>query len=124
MKGSILLSEEHGVNPSILVCPLCGADTGIALLGKQKGDKKAPKFMSDLKPCDKCKDMMKTHVVIVEAEQCDGGHRLLGGVWYLPLSVAEKMLAKEIVDRRAAFITTSTAEQLKLPRKGSNEDIN
>lgn len=45
--------KKHGVNPSITICPICGKETGIALLGKLKGDKKAPmRMLSD--PCDDC----------------------------------------------------------------------
>lgn len=42
-KDSIKLSPKHGVNPSILHCICCGKDYGIAMLGKLKGDKEAPK---------------------------------------------------------------------------------
>ena len=38
---SLRLSKEHGLNPSLLVCPICGKDVGIALLGAN-GGKKAP----------------------------------------------------------------------------------
>lgn len=53
MSKNIILSEKHGVNPSITVCPICDKEIGIALLGKLKGDKKAPrKIIGDL--CDDC----------------------------------------------------------------------
>lgn len=53
MSKNIRLSEKHGVNPSITICPICGKETGIALLGKLKGDKEAPmRILSD--PCDDC----------------------------------------------------------------------
>lgn len=53
MSKSIRISEKHGVNPSITICPICGKETGIALLGKLKGDKEAPmRMLSD--PCDDC----------------------------------------------------------------------
>ena len=58
----IELSPKHGVNPSIIVCPICGKDVGIALLGKLKGDVEAPKTVQgDM--CDECK---KSHIRIVE----------------------------------------------------------
>ena len=62
---SIKLSKEHGVNPTILKCPCCGKDTGLALLGKLKGDKKAPPYMYDRELCDECK---KTHILVFEVE--------------------------------------------------------
>lgn len=51
MSKGIRVSEKHRVNPSITICPICGKETGIALLGKLKGDKEAPmRMLSD--PCD------------------------------------------------------------------------
>lgn len=51
MSKNIILSEKHEVNPSITVCPICGKEIGIALLGKLKGDEEAPrKIIGDL--CD------------------------------------------------------------------------
>lgn len=35
--------KKHGVNSSITVCPICGKEIGIALLGKLKGDEEAPR---------------------------------------------------------------------------------
>lgn len=53
MSKGIRVSEKHGVNPSITICPICGKETGIALLGKLKGDKEASmRMLSD--PCDDC----------------------------------------------------------------------
>lgn len=53
MSKGIRVSEKHGVNSSITICPICGKETGIALLGKLKGDKEAPmRMLSD--PCDDC----------------------------------------------------------------------
>lgn len=53
MSKGIRVSEKHGVNPSITICPICGKETGIVLLGKLKGDKEAPmRMLSDL--CDDC----------------------------------------------------------------------
>lgn len=53
MSKGIRVSEKHGVNPSITICPICGKETGIALLGKLKGDEEAPrKIIGDL--CDDC----------------------------------------------------------------------
>lgn len=41
MSKGIRVSEKHGVNQSITICSICGKETGIALLGKLKGDKKS-----------------------------------------------------------------------------------
>lgn len=56
-EDNIILSEKNGVNPSILHCFICGKETGIALLGKLKGDVQAPKDMT--RPGEFCEDCKK-----------------------------------------------------------------
>lgn len=57
-KDSIKLSPKHGVNPSILHCICCGKDYGIAMLGKLKGDKEAPKNLYQ-GLCKDCEGVVK-----------------------------------------------------------------
>lgn len=56
-KDSIKLSPKHGVNPSILHCFICGKEIGVALLGKQKDDKEAPRDITN--PNELCDDCLK-----------------------------------------------------------------
>ncbi len=66
-KGDILLSKKFGVNPSMTVCFYCGEATGIALMGKLKGDVEAPKqICNSIEPCDKCKEKFKGYTLLVE----------------------------------------------------------
>lgn len=60
---SIELSEEHGLNPSLITCPICGKETAIALFGKLKGDVEAPKTVKGNELCDDCK---KKYVTVIE----------------------------------------------------------
>lgn len=60
----IKYSPKHGVNPSIMVCPICGKDTAIALFGRLKGDKEAPRKVEG-ELCDECK---KKYIQIIEVE--------------------------------------------------------
>lgn len=56
------ISKKYGVNPSLVVCPVCGKETSLALFGYMKGDAEAPKTVKgDL--CDECK---KDYITIVE----------------------------------------------------------
>ena len=64
MSKSITLSPKHGVNPSIIICPICKKDTSIALFGRLKGDAEAPKRIEG-ELCDECK---KKYITIVEVE--------------------------------------------------------
>lgn len=67
---SIPLSPKHGVNPSMTVCFYCGETTGIALMGKLKGDAEAPReCCCSLDPCDKCKQKYNGYLLVVEMKE-------------------------------------------------------
>lgn len=62
---SILLSSKHGLNPSLITCPICGESHSIALFGRLEDDAEAPRTVEeDL--CDKCK---KEYITLMEAEE-------------------------------------------------------
>jgi hypothetical protein len=65
---SIRLSPKHGLNPSLVVCPICGEPTSIALLGRLKKDAEAPHYIKDVHLCDKCKQKYIT-LIIVESKE-------------------------------------------------------
>jgi hypothetical protein len=69
---SIRISPEHGVNPSIAVCFFCGKDKGLVMLGKLKGDAKAPKrAIYDYTPCEECAAKMKQGTTVIECVRED-----------------------------------------------------
>ena len=64
---SIILSEKHGVNPSMEICFFCKEAKGIVLFGKLKKDVEAPReVLINYEPCDKCKEKFKEGVTVVE----------------------------------------------------------
>lgn len=65
---SITLSKEHGVNPSINHCFICGNEIGLILFGRLKGDVEAPRNCCSGELCDDCKDKLKTHVAVLEVK--------------------------------------------------------
>lgn len=73
MSKGIRVSEKHGVNPSITICPICGKETGIALLGKLKGDEETPrKIIGDL--CDDCISKLgddKIYILAINDQGCN-----------------------------------------------------
>lgn len=74
MSKGIMVSQKHGVNPSMDICFWCGEVKGLALCGKLKGDAEAPKQMvTSLVPCDKCKERFKKGVHLIEVTD-DGSH--------------------------------------------------
>ena len=90
----IRISEKHGVNPSLLVCPICGKDNGsIALVGRLPMDAEAPRHMTDmLNPCAECHiKYLKAGVMIAEAERADKGPKFTGRVVVVKVEAWERM---------------------------------
>lgn len=69
----ILLSQKHGVNPSVTRCECCGKEYGIALLGRLEGDKEAPReIYSGF--CDDCQKVMDSNgLLIIEVRDGESG---------------------------------------------------
>ena len=64
MSKAIKLSPKHGLNCSIVVCPICKKDTSLALFGRLKDDAEAPKQIEG-ELCDECK---KKYITVIEVE--------------------------------------------------------
>ena len=72
-KNDLMLSKEHGVNPSVMICPACGKETGVALLGHNRGEK-APRYIMDRSLCAECKKIIDHGgVILIEVEDGQGG---------------------------------------------------
>ena len=71
----ITLSPKHGLNPSLLKCPICGKDTNeIALLGKLKDDAEAPRYMMSNNPCPDCQEHLdKGDRILIEVKNGETG---------------------------------------------------
>ena len=70
MTRSISVSKKHGVNPTMLICPICRHETnGLALLGKLPGDAEAPLYSLDSQPCDDCRGVIEAGgVMLIEVK--------------------------------------------------------
>lgn len=73
---SLKLSPKYGVNPSITHCFVCGKEVGLALLGRLKGDKEAPKDITDSSIlCPECEALVKAgNHFIIEAKDGQTGN--------------------------------------------------
>lgn len=131
---NIKLSPKHGVNPSLMVCPVCGEEYGVALLGRLPGDAEAPRrAVYENKPCDKCKEYMKQGVILISVrdgeEGSDNPYRTGGWVVVkreaIRRIVTSPELAEEICAKGVAYVPDSVWDMLGLPRgdntKGENE---
>lgn len=64
----IVISEKHGLNPSLALCYWCGEPSGaVVLCGRLKGDERAPAtVLLDYEPCDTCRGKWGDGVVFIE----------------------------------------------------------
>jgi hypothetical protein len=124
VSGSIRLSGKHGVNPALLVCFLCGKETGVALLGLLKGDAEAPRRMCDPEPCNECKDLMERGVILIsvdESKTTDPANPYRTGGWVVLRDTAvarmfNPPMREHILKVRAAFLADDAWDRLGLPR--------
>jgi hypothetical protein len=71
---SLRVSEKYGVNASLELCFFCGKEKGVVLMGRLKGDVKAPiSVIADKEPCDECKERMKEGVMFIGVEDGQEG---------------------------------------------------
>ena len=72
MGKGIPLSKKHALNTSMVICPICGKEESVAILGYIKGDKEAPRYIQgDI--CDECKARVadnKCFVIAVGEDHC------------------------------------------------------
>lgn len=106
----ILLSEKHGVNPTMPICFWCGEKRGeIALLGKLKGDAEAPReCLLDYEPCERCKENFSKGIhligIVTEGEgkpiyKKDGQKLFPTGTYAVVTEEAiDRMFPKEIAE--------------------------
>lgn len=114
----LLLSKEHGLNPSLLQCPLCGAGTSVALHGRLYGDAEAPRRMFDAGPCAQCEEHMKLGVLLIEVEDYGADRRATGRLSVVRPEYLRRVLdagsAEEAVRMRAAHVDVAVYEALGL----------
>lgn len=98
---SIKLSPEHGLNPSITLCPICKKEVGVALLGELEGDAEAPKYIEGTL-CDDCR---KNFLEIREAKD---SHTLTGRIAY----IERKAVKEELRDKNVFLMLEEEFDEL------------
>lgn len=68
---NIRLHKDHGLNPTMSVCIVCGEDTGeIALLGAGYKGEAPMRMVTGIEPCEKCRaKYLSVGVLLVEMEE-------------------------------------------------------
>jgi len=120
----IKLSPKFGVNPSIERCFYCGADKGLILFGRLRGDVEAPKAAAfNYEPCNDCAQYMQQGVILIsvtDASTNDQDACRTGG-WVVVTDafirrVVPPDMQTHILKRRMAFVPDETWDLFGLPR--------
>jgi len=134
MGKGIILSEKHGVNPSILKyrCPVCGKDFdgGIALFGRMKNDEEAPRStQAGMEICSECKEQIgKGFICLVGIDpdksktEPDGyiknenAHRTGKTIW-IRKDVWSNMINKNVDKWEMMFVDPAIVDKLEVMAK-------
>lgn len=115
----MLVSREHGLNPTLAVCYYCHEPNGeIGLLGHNRG-KEAPRYsVIHTEPCDKCKAHMKKGIMFVLSRGEDD-KTPSGSFVVLKVSAVKRIINADMVNsvlkKRMAIISPSVWAKLGLP---------
>lgn len=115
---SIRISEKHGVNPSIMVCPFCFQSMGVALMGRLEFDREAPRQIVGDELCRECVEYMKQGFLIRERN----GDFMTGRMWVIKKDAAADMWGEEVAQRGLAYIDEETAKKIGLPYNEGEEN--
>src|SRR5437588_327744 len=123
----IRLSEQHGLNPSLEKCHLCGEAAGVVLFGRLPLDVKAPESVCvSGEPCARCKEIMSVGVVLIsvlDGSSGDAPYRTGGWAVVRPEAVArlfDKKAAAAALKHRVAYVEDSAWNALGLPRTAAD----
>lgn len=127
----MLLSKEHGLNPTIPVCYFCGQPKNEVVLTGLAGERAAKKMghhdgqmpmhaCIDTEPCEQCREYMKQGIIIIEIEDetlPEENHRT-GGFYVIKEEALKDILNEDMYKRvsemRVMIIEESTAEYMGL----------
>lgn len=122
------LSNKHGLNPTIPLCPYCGKPKNEIMLTGYEGEKWAkrnghpdgqmPMYVlveGDIQPCDDCK---KKGIAVVEVKG-DADRELTGRRWLIKEEAIKKILADDpmlfsVLQKRIMLIPAEIAQNLGL----------
>lgn len=111
----MLLSKQHGLNPTISLCILCKKEKNeIALLGASYKEAAPMRMVTSIEPCDHCKEKyLSKGVMLVEAE-LNYNHRKIptGKLAVLKDQAFKKMFNQEVPPRKIIFVEIGVLSKL------------
>ena len=128
----MILSQKHGVNPTLPVCFFCLRETGeVALLGRLPGDAEAPRHaVLDHQPCNECKKWMEKGIILISVSNStqSGDNPERTGGWCVVKDEALRDIIQtpevliDILKKRFAFVPDEVWDAMGLPREPEGEE--
>lgn len=106
----LLLSEKHGVNPTMDICMICGEVHQLILLGKLPNDEEAPKQVCTGQVCQKCIDKLeeeKQRIYLEVKENIPTGRYSK-----IPDEYINPEYLEQVKERRIIYLSTETFNNL------------
>lgn len=124
----MIVSKQHGANPTIPICFYCGKDKNeIVLLGKLPKDKKAPmRCLLDYIPCSECQKKMDNGVTLIETAKTPvvngqppiAGNEYPTGKWavvsedYICNNIKNSEMRNNILKKKMAFLEEGVLDKI------------
>lgn len=110
----ITLSKKHGLNPSLACCFACGKEYGVAILGKLKDDKEAPKYILTQDLCDECKKFIDDGYILCigYSEVLKGEPVRTGELVKIRETAFKKIFDTPVPEKKICFIQKEVIEKL------------
>ncbi len=104
-------------------CFVCGEAKGVVLLGLLPNDEEAPrKICLNQEPCDKCKDYMRTGIIMISVRDGESGDTpFRTGGWCVVKAEAVLQIVNdpELIKRRVMFVPDNVWNQIGLPERSA-----
>lgn len=115
----IILSEKHGLNPSLEICSICGKDISVVIFGKLKDDVEAPKQVCLGHLCGECKkDLEKRkEVIFLEIDN----NMYTGNGCSIPEGYVNPDVLNNLKGERLVYVSKKTFEEIKRQIDNTNE---
>lgn len=115
----IILSEKHGLNPSLEICSICGKDISVVIFGKLKDDVEAPKQVCLGHLCEECKkDLEKRkEVIFLEIDN----NMYTGNGFSIPEGHVNPDVLNNLKGERLVYVSKKTFEEIKRQIDNTNE---
>jgi hypothetical protein len=135
------LHREHGLNPTMTTCFICGGAKDILLVGAASrdfpeecrntdGSMKRMIGATDMAPCQECEKLMEQGIILISVRDGESGNNpYRTGGWVV---VREEMirrlikpsgLLEHILRSRMAFLPDETWDAIGLPRGNQEGEV-